>query len=129
MPWVTMRAVVLALVLPLGCGNHVRPAVIPNLSQVPEDKRGDVIESALVRPTSENQPRSKQARKVETAAATAAAILGDLFSKTKNTSLGFQLLDDTPEHKPGEPIPQDHGEPAPPQAVDPDALVPWVHLK
>jgi hypothetical protein len=122
------HVVLLALLLPLGCGAHVRPAVIPNLTQVPDDKRGDIIDSSLVRPTQEQQPTTKRGRQIETGAATAAAILGQIFSTTENTGMGFQMVEDAPHPSAVQPQ-QDNGEkPPPPAPADPDHLVPWIHL-
>jgi hypothetical protein len=119
----------LLLLALLGCGAHTRPAVIPNLSQVPDDKRGDIIDSSLQRPTQEQQPATKRGRQAETAAATAAAILGQIFSKTQNTGMGFQLVDDGPDHPASVHPQQDNGEkPAEAPPPDPNALVPWVRL-
>ncbi|MGE5183288.1 MAG: hypothetical protein ACM31C_14560 [Acidobacteriota bacterium] len=121
-----MRA--LALIVLLGCHHGFHPAVIPNLSQAPEDKRDDLIQTPLVRPTPEQRPKTRHGLEQETFAATAAAILGQAFSKTENTTLGWEWIDVEPAQRPratggdGTPAPA----PAPP--VDPDGLVPWIKL-
>ena len=120
-----------ALVL-IACGHHYRPAVMPNFSEVPADRRYEVIESSLARPTSEQQPASEHGRTVETFASTAAAYLGMLFSRDDNASFGTQWIDvDTPKQQRAAPDTRDDKDKvAKPNDVPTDdaALVPWVHL-
>lgn len=122
-----MRAVVLALLV--ACGGDMHPAVIPNLSQAPEEKRDDLIATPLIRPTAEQKPATKRGQHQETLAATAAAILGQMFSKTENTTLGWEWIDVSPQHKP-RPHDDDSGSaaPAPAEPVDARGLVPWIEL-
>src|SRR5450755_1891401 len=84
-----VRAVLIFL-LCSACGASVHPAMIPNLSEMPQDgqTRDAVIDSSFAQPGPEQQPVTKQGRKVETTAATAAAILGMFFSKTQNVDMG-----------------------------------------
>jgi hypothetical protein len=128
-----LRVRAVLLVLLTGCfSSSMRPAVIPKLSELPvvEDpgRSKGVLESAHAQPGPEQQPKSKGARKVETAAATAAAWIGILLSDHENVTLGGSatfdenhLVDPQPEQKkPAKPAPAEkHDEP----------LVPWIQLK
>src|SRR5262245_634790 len=85
-----MRALVVLAVL-AGCAGRARPALIPMMSELPADpqKRDAVLDSAVAQPGPEQRkPLPPKQRMAETAAATAAAILGGLFSKSKNVTLG-----------------------------------------
>lgn len=114
-----MRAI--ALVLLVGCGHHYHPAVMPNLSEVPADRRDDIIQSSLSRPTREQQPASEHGREVETFASTFAAYLGMMFSRDDNASMGAQWIDvDPPKRR--TPV-REMDTPA-----DGSVLVPWVRL-
>jgi hypothetical protein len=130
----------------LGAGSHgaSRPGVMPLLSELPEDatKRDAVLDSAnaVAGPEHRKGMTSKE-RKAETAAATAAAILGEMFSSTKSVTLGAATQFD--ENQLGAPraaapppsLPEADG------AVKPDApptndagtpntdLIPWIKLK
>ncbi len=140
---------VFILLLCAACGGSMRPAVIPKLSELPvePERRNGILDSAHAEPGPENQPVSKKARKAETMAATAAAIIGTMFSKTENVTLGGAsvidenlLFDDEPKRK--QPAGQGEkpagqgekpAEPAAPGAPrdderEPGALVPWVRL-
>ena len=133
-----MRAAVLVLVT--GCfSSSMMPAVTPKLSELPvvEDpaRAKGVLDSAHAQPGPEQQPVSKKARKVETAAATAAAVIGTLFSKSANVTLGASssidenaLFEDTPKRKSKQKA-DDKTETAPPIEPSDEALVPWVKLK
>jgi hypothetical protein len=156
----TMRAL-LALVLLGGClggcfgggsGGAVRPAVIPMLSELPGDpnKRDAVLDQANTTAGPEHRKgMTSKERKAETAAATAAAILGGIFSKHANVTIGTASQFDenhiiAPEAvprvqpagtaddaaKPGEAKP----DPAKPDAAPPSTesntdLIPWIRLK
>jgi hypothetical protein len=100
-----------------------------------------MISSSLNRPTRENQPATARGRKVETFAATAAAVLGMMLSKTENVSLGSQLIEEDaakPHPRPavestdgsrgGQPAEHPSAKPAAPQAEDGE-LLPWIRLK
>ena len=65
--------------------------MMPMLSELPgdADKRNAILDSSTQDAGPEHRKgMSKKARKAETAAATAAAILGSAFSKTQNVTLG-----------------------------------------
>src|ERR1041384_387518 len=94
-----MRAL-LALALLGGCfatgsssgnGGGSRPGVMPMLSELPSDatKRDAVLDqSAQVARPEHRKGMTKKERQAETAAATAAAIIGNIFSKTQNATIG-----------------------------------------
>lgn len=68
-----------------------RPAVMPLLSELPSDasKRDAVLDSsAQVAGPEQRSGLTSKEQTAETAAATAAAVIGGLFSKTKNVTLG-----------------------------------------
>jgi hypothetical protein len=139
----------LALLLLGGCfgaGSQgaSRPAVMPLLSELPGDatKRDAVLDSAntVAGPEHRKGMTSKE-RKVETAAATAAAILGEMFSSTKSVTLGTATLFDenqisapqvAPPPVPPSTKPDDAAKPEAP-ADDAGAsntdLIPWIKLK
>jgi hypothetical protein len=113
------------------------------LSELPGDstKRDAVLESAGTTATPEHrQGMTSKEQKAETAAATAAAILGELFSKTKSVTIGtasqlgdaphavLQLHPPSPEQAGGSASPG-----APPQDDDPGTsnadLIPWIKVK
>lgn len=143
---VGMRAAILLFCA--ACAGSMRPAVIPTLSELPKDpeRRDAVLDSAHAEPGPEQKPASKRARKVETAAATAAAVIGVLFSKSPNVTLGMQapvdenrLFEDAPKGKPKQDGQRDADQdgkdkdkakqPPAASAADATALVPWVRLK
>ncbi len=124
-----------------GGGGNSRPAVTPMLSELPTDpeKRNAILDQAGQEPGPEHARRQlpgKQ-RKAETAAATAAAIIGSMFSKTQNVTIGTQSTFE--ENHLVAPVPvqprakaQGDGEataPAQAEPVDGGQLVPWVKLK
>lgn len=150
---ITMRTLVVLAFLG-GCAGATRPSVLPQLSELPADpaKRDAVLDSAGSQPGPEHRkPLPPRLHQVETAAATAAAVIGSLFSKTKNVTLGTASPVDEnrlfapppPVRRPSAagdaagdasdnaadgagdkkaPTPSDPGE----QPVD---LVPWIRLK
>lgn len=87
---------VLAVLLLGGCfavgsGGGTRPGVMPMLSELPAEKenRDAVLDSSSKAAGPEQRKGStKKERQAETAAATAAAILGSMFSKTKSVTIG-----------------------------------------
>ena len=86
-----MRAFAIALML-AGCAGPVRPAVTPTLSSLPSDpqERGQVLDSAARRPGPESRkPLAPTQQKIVTAAASAASLLGFLFSTSANTTIGL----------------------------------------
>ena len=129
----------------------MRPAVIPKLSELPvqedPDRSKAVLASAHAEPGPEQRPVSKKAHKVETVAATAAALIGLLFSKTQNVTLGgASVIDENSlgekrkqKRKPGQAKQngkaedgeggEDDAKVRPPEPVDSDTLIPWVRLK
>lgn len=90
-----MRALIV-LVLLGGCfgvtsNGSSRPGVMPMLSEVPSDpaKRDAVLDAANTTAGPEHRKgMTRKERKAETAAATAAAILGSVFSKTQSVTIG-----------------------------------------
>ena len=90
-----MRTLLVAVLLG-GCfasasSGTTRPGVMPMLSELPRDpaKRDDVLDSANTTAGPEQRKgMTTRERKAETAAATAAAILGSLFSKTQSVTIG-----------------------------------------
>jgi len=146
--WI-MRALV-ALVVLGGCvgvgatGGGSRPGVMPMLSELPGDpaKRNAVLDSASTTPGPEQRKgMTSKERKAETAAATAAAILGSIFSHTQSVTIGTSSLFDegqiaAPVVVPPQP-PTDSGDgaakPDAPPADDPATsnkdLIPWIKLK
>lgn len=142
-----MRALA-ALVLLVGCvgvgaSGGSRPAVMPMLSELPGDaaKRNAVLDSAASVAGPEQRPGATVKEvQAETAAATAAAILGSLFSKTQNTTLGVSSpIGDAPRTAPLrglEPAASNPADPARPNAAPPENtdpsnadLIPWIKLK
>jgi hypothetical protein len=157
-----MRAL-LALVLLGGCfgggsSGATRPAVMPLLSELPTEptKRDAVLEQAATAAGPEQRKgMTAKERKAETAAATAAAIIGGIFSKTPSVTLGTSTLVDEsviapqatprprrpspPENAPGKATDKapegadDAAKPDAPPADDPGTsnadLIPWIKLK
>jgi hypothetical protein len=139
----------LALVLLGGCfgagtKSASRPAVMPMLSELPGDptRRDAVLESANTTAGPEHRKgMTAKERKVETAAATAAAIIGSMFSSTTSVTIGTagefdenQLIapDAVPTLSPtsttaGAAKPD---APRPDEAGTPNTdLIPWIKLK
>ena len=137
-----------------GAVGSTRPAVMPMLSELPTDpeKRNAILEqSAQSAGPEQRKGMTTKERKAETAAATAAAILGGIFSKTSSVTLGTATLVDenqlvAPQPGPrkrgatgrdGTPgaAPEGSGDPAakPDPADDPGTsnadLIPWIKLK
>jgi len=119
---------------------------MPMLSELPGDpvKRDAVLDSANATPGPEHhrQPLAGKQRKAETAAATAAAIIGGMFSKTQNVTLGTVgtfdenvILDPLPQ-QPTKPTTEPTTEPTTDGEATEEApgtegdapLVPWVKL-
>jgi hypothetical protein len=136
-----MRAMLAWIILggcgasPLASSGTTKPAATPMLSELPTDadKRNSILDSAHYQPGPEQHGRlAPKERRAETAAATAAALIGSLFSKTQNVTLGTELVLDpvTPArpHPPGESTETDQG-PPPEERVTSDELVPWIRLQ
>ena len=138
---IVVRAAVLCFCV--ACAGSMRPAVIPNLSELPHDdpvKRNAVLDSAHAEPGPEQKPKAKKAQKAETYAATAAAALGLIFSSHKNVTIGVQApvdenrLFEKPRKLPagqgagsGSGEGSGSGSAAPAEPVD-STLVPWIQL-
>lgn len=150
-----MRALV-ALIMVAGCagvgagggGGSTRPGVMPMLSELPSDpaKRNAVLDSsAATAGPEQRQGMTSKERKAETAAATAAAIIGSMFSKTTSVTIGTASQFD--ENAVLAPLTReddgaDAGDPAKAKAKDKDRakapppgdptpasdLVPWIKL-
>lgn len=133
-----MRAYLLVLLL-AGCSggkafSNTRPSVMPMLSELPTDaeKRDGILNQSNERARPENRRSlTKKQQKAETAAALAAALLGQAFSKTQNVTIGvagdfeenalFQPQRETPKKK-AAPV-------APEKTVPASELVPWIKLE
>jgi hypothetical protein len=147
-----MRALV-ALVLLGGCfgagsgGGGTRPGVMPMLSELPGDptKRDAVLEQASATAGPEHRKgMTAKERKAETAAATAAAILGNIFSKTKSVTIGAASQFDETQLIAPEAVPRvgpagkaedtaksgaaTRDDP-PPSGESNTDLIPWIRLK
>lgn len=117
-----------------GGGGGSRPGVMPMLSELPgeAEKRNAILDqSNQTAGPEQRKGMTKKERKAETAAATAAAILGSAFSSTQNVTLGGAT---TFEESPSKPQPahpphdgDDKAQPAPDHGDAP--LVPWINLK
>lgn len=139
---------VLAVVLLAGCfsagsgtgSGSTRPGVMPMLSELPADpaRRNAVLDSSsTVAGPEQRKGLTVKERKAETAAATAAAILGGLFSKTQNVTIGAATVFDegalaplpVPPPPPGSTDPPaDAGKPPPAEPSNKD-LIPWIKLR
>lgn len=138
---------VLALVLLGGCfsagssagSGSTRPGAMPMLSELPSDpaKRDAILDSSsTVAGPEQRKGMTVKERKAETAASTAAAIIGGMFSKTQNVTLGTATVFDEAALAP-RPVPplessekRDDAEkaPAPIDASNKD-LIPWIKLR
>jgi len=127
-----------------GTGGGSRPGVMPMLSELPGDpaKRNAVLDSSNATPSPEQRKgMTGKERKAETAAATAAAILGSMFSNTQNVTIGTSSMFDegpvaAPVVVPLGPVSSETPDgAAKPDAAPPDDatsnkdLIPWIKLK
>lgn len=129
--------ILMIIALSGACAGPFRPAVINRMTELPADpgKRDAVLDSSTAQPGPEQRQRlSPKAATVETAAATAAAVLGTLFSKTRNVTIGGgggfdeNALIDKPQPKRSEE--SGDAEPVPPaEPIDGTKLVPWIRLE
>jgi len=108
-----------------------RPAVIPKLSELPEDhaQRDAVLDQSHETAGPEQRKGlTKKERKIETAAALAAAIIGDAFSSDHNVTIGVSTDTDPvkPYEDPDAGSGSGSGSATP---VEPTELMPWVKLK
>ena len=117
-----------------GGGGGSRPGVMPMLSELPGDaeKRNAILDQSNQTPGPElRKGQTKKEKKAETAAATAAAILGSAFSKTQNVTLGGATTFEESPSKPQPPHQQQDGDDKAQPAPDhgDQSLVPWINLK
>jgi hypothetical protein len=115
-----------------------KPAVTPMLSELPADpaKRDGVLDGAHYQPSPEQHGKvTPKERKAETIGATAAAILGSMFSTTQNVTLGTEMILDPitaplPRSEATEKAEKEKEKSKGlPEGVKSDQLVPWVQLK
>lgn len=117
-----------------GGGGGSRPGVMPMMSELPGDaeKRNGIIDSANQTPGPEmRKGQTKKEKKAETAAATAAAIIGSAFSTTQNVTIGSATTFDENQvvhPTPPQPAPRKDEGAAADTKVESGALVPWVKL-
>jgi hypothetical protein len=146
-----MRPLLLVVLLggcfAVGGSGSARPAVTPMLSELPADptKRDAILDQARQEPGPEHsrQHLPEKQRRAETTAATLAAYIGSMFSKTQNVTIGVQDTFDenaivAPSRSPKQPrakaqAADDESRPAAPVAGEVETegvdLVPWVRLK
>jgi hypothetical protein len=140
---------VLALVLLGGCfsagsttgSGSSRPGVMPMLSELPSDpaKRDAILDSSsTVAGPEQRKGMTVKERKAETAASTAAAIIGSMFSKTQNVTLGTATSFDeaalaplpvAPPHPAATDKPGDAANPQAPADPANKDLIPWIKLR
>jgi hypothetical protein len=111
-------------------GGSSRPGVMPMLSELPGDpeKRDAILDQSAQTPGPEmRKGQTKKERRVETAAAGVAAIIGSMFSTTQNVTLGSALTFDENDVGPSTPTHPHSEAPAQPSESD-HVLVPWIKL-
>jgi len=132
----------------MGCAGRAQPTTMRMLETLPDDpvERSEQVDSTQARPGPEQRKgMSSKMRQVETAAATAAAILGSIFSTSPNVLIGVSapvdenlLFDPTYREKAermkkrdedgdGKPDGEADGDDGTP-GYDPNQLVPWIRL-
>lgn len=137
----TRATAALSLAIALGSAGcfatdaNMKPALMPNLRELPSEseRRNEYLESTKVRAPENRKPLTGKARQVETAAATAAAVLGMFFSKTSNVLMGAGMSfgGSATVRMPGQEDADGDGvddDLPPPDEVDAASLVPWVKL-
>jgi hypothetical protein len=125
------------VLLPLfgACAGHATPTTMARLDSLPGEHvaREERLESTEARPGPETQKgKSKDFRRAETAAATAAAIVGSIFSTTKTVTIGVsQPIDENEILQPGYRDNERHDDKEAPaeEPYDPNQLTPWVQLR
>jgi hypothetical protein len=128
------RSVILATVLG-ACAGQATPTTMARLDSLPDEHvaREERLESTSARPGPETKrTKSKDFQHAETAAATAAAIVGSIFSTTQTVTIGVsQPIDENEILQPGYRDNQrpKSGEPAEPAGYDAGQLTPWVQLR
>ena len=129
-----IHIVLLGTCLP-GCAGNTKASVLPRIDSLPGEHvaREQRIESTEARPGPEHtQGKTRKWQQVETTAATAAAILGSIFSTTKTVTVGVSTsLDENELVDPGyqDRARRDKDKPAEPETYDPTQLTPWVDLR
>src|SRR5262249_54778258 len=118
-----------------------RPGVMPMLSELPADpaKRDAILDSSsTVAGPEQRKGMTVKERKAETTAATAAAIIGSMFSKTQNVTIGTATMFDesalAPRPVPPRPLgstdhPDDPANPPAPDDPSNKDLIPWIKLR
>jgi hypothetical protein len=138
-----MRAILFVVLLG-GCfgakgggGGGSRPGVMPMLSELPGDaeKRNAILDSSNHTAGPEHRKgMTKKERKAETGAATAAAIIGSMFSNTQNVTLGTATTFDENEvvapqpMQPPSPKQESSGSGADGREPEAKPVVPWIDL-
>ena len=120
----------------LGGNGSTRPGVMPKLSELSGDAshRDAVLDSSNQTAGPEHRKgMTVKERKVETGAATVAAIVGSLFSKTKNVTIGTATTFDentliAPRTMPVAPVAPPHVPTGDDTPVEPPG-VPWIKLR
>ena len=116
------------------CAGQATPTTMARLDSLPDEHvaREQRLESTEARPGPETKkPKTKEWRQAETAAATAAAIVGSLFSTTKTVTIGVsQPFDENKILDPhaAEGV-HESGTEDEPTTYDPNQLTPWVQLR
>lgn len=141
-----MRLVLALLLVSAGCaaksatgGGGTRTGVMPMLSELPGDatKRDAILDSSnQVAGPEHRKGFTRKERKAESAAATAAAILGSAFSTTQNVTIGGATTFDEVEiiaPETVQPGPGPNPDAAPPAPGNEETkptgpLVPWIKL-
>jgi hypothetical protein len=129
------RSVILLAALGSACAGHsTTPTTMARLDSLPGEHvaREQRIESTQARPGPETQkPKTQKWRQAETAAATAAAIVGSFFSTTKTVTIGVStsvdenvLVDPHASEEKKRKAEESEAEPT----YDPNQLTPWVRL-
>ena len=116
------------------CAGKAAPTTMARLDSLPGEHvaREQRLESTAARPGPEMQKgKTTRWKQAETAAATAAAIVGSIFSTTKTVTIGVsapidenELLDPGYRERGGDGA----EETSEPEAYDPGQLTPWVRL-
>ena len=89
--WKSASALMLAIALVTGCWRSTMPATLLDMRGLPDDadRRNERLDKAAARPGPEQRkPLPDKMRKVETVAASAAAVIGVIFSSSPNVLLG-----------------------------------------
>ena len=131
-----MRAIVLLGLF--ACAGPVRPAVMPNMQNLPTDpqERTEQMEAQVTTPSADSRKgMSEKAKAAETAAATAAAFIGSLFSSAVPGSSEPAFLFGAAS--PMEEVPgldrrekkKDAGPPEDATEGNGEPLVPWIKIR